>query len=331
LPNFRPEVPVAMVAPALAQQLGLNMLAAGHRDRVGGLIGDDVSQGLWARSFGQRGSVGRPGGSDAQRLDAFVRHGPAYDLRSTGLQLGRDLLQVDRDGGEQVRAGLYAGMGRIDGDVRAVYGGRAGSVAMEGYALGAYWSLREEAGWYADGTVQGMRYGRVRMQSAQGEALRSQGWGMAASLEGGRLLPLGNGWSAEPSAQLIYQRTSLEGASDRFGLARFDAANAVYLRLGSRLAKDWTPPGAMRMSLWLRLDLWRSLGPGATTTFTTLEGAHPVSLRTGLGRTWGRAGIGFTGMLGRHASLSGSLDYSQGFETGRDNALTGRVLWTTKW
>ncbi|CAB5710973.1 Fluffing protein [Delftia tsuruhatensis] len=331
LPNYRPEVPLAMAAPALAQRLGLGMLGAGLHDRIGGQLGGEAAQGLWARAFGESGSVGRRDGSDAARLEGFRRHGPGYDLRASGLQMGRDVQRIHGADGGQVRAGFYGGLGRINGDVLAVYAGRAGSVAMDAYALGAYWSRWGDAGWYADATLQGMRYGRVRMHSSLGESLRTDGWGLAASLEGGYALALGDGWKAVPQAQLLYQRTSLADVSDRFGHIRFDAADAMYLRLGARLEQDWAPPGGERMLLWARANLWRTMGSAAKTTFTTLDGSHPVTLRTGLGRTWGQVGVGFTGRLGPRASLSGSLDYSQGFETGRDQAVTGRLLWTLAW
>lgn len=42
-------------------------------------------------------------------------------------------------------------------------------------------------------------------------------------------------------------------------------------------------------------------------------------------------GEGFTGALGPSSSLSGSVGYSRGFETGRDKAVTGRMLLTLKW
>ena len=327
MPSYRSEVPLAMAAPALAQRLGLGMLGAGMHERLGARIGDDAAQGLWARAFGARGAVGVRSGDDAARLQGFGRHGPSYEMRSSGLLLGRDLLRQDRDGASE-RAGLYAGLGRIDGDVQAVYGGKAGTVVMDGYALGAYWSRVGDTGWYADGTLQGMRYDRVRTQSVQGERLRTGGWGLAASLEGGYTYALGNGWTAVPQAQLIYQRSQLAGASDSFGQVRFGGANAAYLRLGARMQRD----GAGQMpALWLRADLWRAMGPGAKTTLTTLDGSHPVSLRTGLGRSWAQVGAGFTGPLGPRARLTGSLDYSQGFETRRDHAVTGRVLLTVQW
>lgn len=320
-----------MAAPALAQRLAQGMLGMGLHDRMRSGLGGGASRGAWARALGESVSVGRHGGSDAAQLEEFARHGPSYQSRTSGLQLGRDVLQAQQADGGQVRAGLYAGLARITGDVRAVYGRLAGTVAMDGYALGAYGSRWSEAGWYADGTLQAMRYDRVRMRSRQAETMGSSGWGLAASVEGGYAVPLGGGWTAMPQAQLIYQRAHLSDASDRFGRARFEVVNAAYLRLGARLERNRTPPGAQPLSLWARANLWQAMGAGAKTTFTTLQGSHPLTLRTGLGRTWGQVGAGFTAALGPRSSVSGSVDYSQGFETRRDKAVAGHVLLTVKW
>lgn len=320
-----------MAAPALAQRLARGMLGVGLHDRAKSSLTGGAPPGIWARALGESASVGRHGGSDAAQLEGFERHGPGYESRTSGLQLGRDVLLAQQADGGQVRAGVYGGLGRITGDVRAVYGGKAGTVAVDGYALGAYWSRWNEAGWYADVTLQAMRYGRVRMRSSQAETLGSSGWGLAASAEGGHAAPLGDGWWAVPQAQLIYQRARLSDASDRFGRARFEASNAAYLRLGARLERNGTPAGAPPLSLWARANLWHAMGAGAKTTFTTLQGTHPVTLRTGLGRSWAQVGVGFTAALGPRASASGSLDYSQGFETRRDKAVMGRVLLTVRW
>lgn len=184
LPNYRIEVPVDMVVPALAGRFGLAMLGTYH-DRVGedyaapaatvpakpiwckdptkgfrctptaqrnGYYADAATgegerrQALWARTFGETGSVGYGGKAMISRYSSFEKHGPSYDFGLAGAQIGMDLYRKLNDDGTRDVAGVYLGAGRIDSEIKAVYGGKAGSASMDGYSLGAYWTRKGAPG-----------------------------------------------------------------------------------------------------------------------------------------------------------------------------------------
>ncbi|MFA9441892.1 autotransporter outer membrane beta-barrel domain-containing protein, partial [Uliginosibacterium sp. sgz301328] len=175
LPNYRDEVAVANVVPALANRMGLAMLGTYH-DRIGeGVPGQQEWNG-WARAFGETGKTGRGGNDPQGRLSNFQKEGASYDYDMAGVQAGIDMLRAKND-----VAGWYAGFGRIDADVEGVYGGRAGSTSMDVHSLGGYWTHRADAGWYVDSVVQGSWYQRIRAKSMAGETLRLDGNGLTAS------------------------------------------------------------------------------------------------------------------------------------------------------
>lgn len=190
LPNYRAEVPVDMAVPALANRFGLAMLGTYH-DRNGEDYADaatgagDRRKAAWGRVFGDTGTAKHGGQGALGRLNRFERHGPSYDFDLAGFQAGLDLYRQQHSDGTRDTAGFSVGAGRITGDVNAVYGGKAGSVSMDGYTLGGYWTRKDATGWYVDAVVQGTWYAQIEATSIFGESLRSDGWGLAASLEGG--------------------------------------------------------------------------------------------------------------------------------------------------
>lgn len=198
LPNYRVEVPVDMAVPALANRFGLAMLGTYH-DRAGEDYADpaaipaakpvwcknpakgyrciptaqqnsayaDAATGegerrkaVWARIFGETGEVGYGSKGTIARYSNFEKHGASYDFGLAGAQIGMDLYRRLNDNGTRDIAGVYLGAGRVDSDVKAVYGGKAGSTTMNGYSLGAYWTRKGASGWYVDAVLQGTWYDR---------------------------------------------------------------------------------------------------------------------------------------------------------------------------
>lgn len=363
LPNYRDEVPVDMVVPALANRFGLAMLGTYH-DRVGEDHADpattvpakpiwckdsakgfrclpsaqqnaayaDAATGegerhkaVWARVFGETGNVGYGGKTDIARYNRFEKHGPSYDFGLAGAQIGMDVYRKLHDNGSRDIAGLYVGAGRIDSDVKAVFGGKAGSTSMDGYSAGAYWTRKGASGWYVDGVVQGTWYDRIRANSVLGESLKTNGWGFTASLESGYPVALGAGWAIEPQAQLIYQRISIDDGADRFGQVRYDDTNAVYGRVGARLTKNGSMDDGRTITLWGRANLWHTFGADAKTTFTSLAGTNPLTLNTDLGGSWAQFGLGASGQLTKSTSVFASADYNLGLGEAKGHGIAGRL------
>ena len=364
IPDYRNEVPVDVVLPALANRLGLGTLGTYH-DR----IGDDYpapvqpvepiickapskdggcavpaavaaemqpERAAWGRLFGETGSVDFDATNPAGAVQNFVEHGPSYDFDMYGLQAGMDLLRRLNDDGSRDIAGFYIGVGRITADVDAVLGGPAGTSSVNGYSLGGYWTRIAEKGWYVDAVLQATWYdaegnaeGRGRFA---GENFDTDGWGFAASLEGGYPFDLGNGWSVEPQAQLVYQHVSLDDGSDAFARIDYDVTDALYGRLGGRLTKDWLTESGRRMTAWGKADVWSGFGASATTTFSGPAGGNPVSFDTDIGGTWGSVGLGLQGEVKKNVTMFASGDYNFGLGGDGDfDSWSGRIGMKVKW
>lgn len=363
LPDYRVEVPTDMVVPALASRLGLAMLGT-YDDRMGafyldpaaqpappqeiwckdasrnfrctptarqsayyaGAVADPYRWRMWGRVFGEFGSYKAGGASEFGQLRNFQTHGPSYDLRLGGLQLGVDLYRDPLN-----TAGLYAGYGRALADVDAVFGGPAGKVSMDGYSLGAYWTHRRPGGWYFDAVAQGTYYGSIDARSVLGERLKTDGWGFVASLETGYPIALGASWTLTPQLQAIYQHLAIDGGADSFGRVSYEDSNAVFGRVGVKLNKDWTMADGRMVSTWARVNYWHGFGADAKTTFTNLAGLNPVTLGTSLGSDWVQFGLGASGQLTRNVAVFASADYNLTVAHGTGHSVGGRVGLQVRW
>jgi len=338
LPNYRQEVPVYMVAPALAEHMGRDMLGTYH-DRVGedhpgdphGNVkdGNTVTPDVadhdmlgWLRVFGELGHTGfGKGASD------FSTQGPSYDYGIDGLQIGFDALRHTAENGLRHIAGLYGGYMHAFASVNQVYNSsRAGSVDMDGYSLGAYYTLKGQRNWYVDAVLQGTWYVNGEARSTLGNKIHPNGFGLAASLESGYPIALGHQWAVEPQAQIIYQWDQLNNDSDQFGRVKYHDITAWTGRLGARLTKDWTTQSGKKGTVWARVNLWHQLGDdSARTTFTNTCGQYPVSLRTSLGDTWVQMGLGISGQLTKRLSAFVSADFNQYLGNNNGQSLSGRA------
>lgn len=363
VPNYRVEVPVDSTLPLLAQRMGLGMLGTYH-DRVGEDYPGPVApaeevfckdparnfrcaptpeqaavyagagqqhMAAWGRVFGESGDVAFGGDGAVGRLSNFLDHGPSYDFDLWGLQAGMDLYRRLDENGTRDVAGFYLGYARATADVEAVFGGPAGSSDINGYSLGAYWTRQGDKGWYIDAVLQGTRYDDAHGDSSLGESLDSDGWGFAASLEGGYPFQLGQGWAIEPQAQLVYQHVALDDGADSFGLISFADSDAVYGRLGARLTRKWLTEAERHMTFWARGDVWSSFGADAQTTFASLNGGNPLTFNADLGGAWARVGFGLSAEIAQNVSLFGSGDYNFGFDAGDFSSWSGRAGLKVKW
>ncbi|GGC92686.1 autotransporter outer membrane beta-barrel domain-containing protein [Chelatococcus reniformis] len=335
LPDIRPEVAVDLALPAMAARFGLAMVGT-YDDRAdaraaaaGSPLGS--SGAAWARAFGETGRNGSSGGSGFAQLDRFLGQGPSYDIRFAGFQAGLDLYRTDGTTGSRDLAGLFVGAGHIEGDVNAVYGGRAGQASMDAYAMGAYWTHRGAGGWYVDAAIQGTFYDQAHATSLLGEFLKTQGWGLLASLEGGYPIALGTAWTIEPQAQVIYQRLSFADGADRYGAVGYDTAGTAYGRIGARLTRAWMLDNGRAISTWGRVNLWHAFGDGPTATFASLSGAYPMAFDAGTGGTWAQLGAGVSAAVADNVSLFAAADCNVrlGSETGR--SVGGRLGFRVTW
>ncbi len=329
IPNYREEVPLNMAIPTLSGRYGLIMLGTYH-DRNGedyanaGAVGSGRSS-SWGRVLGETGSVGKTG------FKEFKKQGASYNYDIAGFQIGHDLYRAQDKLGKRDIAGVYLGVGAVSSQVDAVLGGRAGKATLNGTTLGGYWTRKGPSGGYLDGVVQGTLYQDVKTRSVMGQRLSTDGFGIAASIEGGYPLALGNDWAIEPQAQLIYQHISISKAKDDYASIKFKDMNAGIGRVGARVTKQFSTTSGEEATGWIRANIWQHMGADARTSFAGSEDGSPVTLGTSLGGTWAQIGLGVSGQLSKRVSVYAGADYNQSLGASDGNSVSGRAGMRVRW
>jgi outer membrane autotransporter protein len=287
-PIIGPEIATDGVVQPIARQLGLTTLGTLHEragDTLEGSCGSAVSAntgapagaapaatdgrckpGLWGRVFGQ---------SINNSYQAFAD--PRAVGQIAGIQTGFDFFRGSLIPGHSDTAGIYLSYANAHVDVdglvtnpaaTAYVISRTGTVGMNAYSGGAYWTHYGPSGWYIDAVVQGTGYdGSATTQFAN---LPITGSGVVTSLEAGYPIPLpwfGPRFAVEPQGQVIWQQVSFSEANDGLGPVGLGTTSGTTGRLGLR--GQWTIADANGM-VWrpyVRANVWRDWGAEATTTF----------------------------------------------------------------
>ncbi|HEV7334830.1 MAG TPA: autotransporter outer membrane beta-barrel domain-containing protein [Bosea sp. (in: a-proteobacteria)] len=360
IPNYRQETSLYAALPAMQLIYGRTLLDSLH-ERVGELRPQEPpalteERSIWcadparnnrcttvvrlpdreiaaSRSFASLGwarIIATHGNRDGGPWGVY-RNGPNFDYDLYGLQAGLDLYRGINSDGSRDHAGIYAAIGRIEGDVTHFNGLRAGRNTIDAYSIGGYWTHFGPSGWYLDGVVQGTWYD-AKADSRRGFSLSKDSFGFGASLEGGYPIALGGGWIIEPQAQLIYQTLSNGSASDGAALVRFSDGQSLAGRVGARLAKGWElEEGAARprmLTAWLKASVWNEFLGDPKASFSSATGFIPF--RSDLGGTWGEVKVGIDAQTSRNTAIYASAGYSVGFN-GRSHAYDGRLGLKVTW
>jgi outer membrane autotransporter protein len=232
-PIIGPELATYGVVQPLARQLGLSILGT-LDDRVGDTYQPDdcaatpaappsalptrkpgptpapcplFSPSVWGRFFGQ---------TIDNHYQAFAD--PRASGNLGGFQGGIDLLRGSLIAGHYERAGLYGAYGDVNADVNGLVTNPAatayvlthtGSMNLDAWSAGGYWTHVGPGGWYLDAVLQGTwYYGSASTQFAR---LNTDGTGFIASLEGGYSFAwpqLGPGFVIQPQGQILWQKVS---------------------------------------------------------------------------------------------------------------------------
>jgi outer membrane autotransporter protein len=298
-PIIGPELATDGVVQPIARQMGLQTLGTLHQ-RIGDTLtlantggeGAGVARSDWARFFGEGFN---------KSFQAFAD--PRASGWMGGFQGGVDLLRTSFWPGHRDVAGVYLAFANSDVDVHGLVTNPAatayvqtktGTVGLNGYSAGGYWTHYGPTGWYIDAVLQGTYYnGNAITQFAN---LPINGSGFISSLEGGYPipLPLGPRFVLEPQAQIIWQQVSFNQANDGLGPVGLGTTSGSTGRIGLR--GQWTIDG-YNGQVWqpyARANLWRDWGAEATTLFgidpaplieeaTRLEFAGGVSAKVGPG------------------------------------------------
>ncbi len=308
-PILGPEIATYSVVQPLARQLGLTMLGTMH-ERIGDTLTDagggtgsaGLAHSAWVRMFGQQVDNRYQTYTDARA------HGQVL-----GVQAGLDVWRGSFLPGHRDAAGVYFAYGNgnvdVDGlvtnaDATAYVLSHTGKVNLNAYSGGAYWTHYGPGGWYIDAILQGTYYnGDATTQNAR---LPISGSGFATSLEAGYpfSLPLGPGFVLEPQAQIIWQHVGLSEDNDGLGPVDPGSTSGVSGRLG--VLGEWTIERT-NGQLWqpyVRANLWRDWGAGATTTYSGVDHVPLAQQSTRMDFA-----VGVTAKLDTRMSLYGQFGY----------------------
>ena len=339
-PNFRAETSLYAAIPAMALLYGRNLLDTLH-ERVGEEFVErgapaaaqagyykagplnPASQYLgWGRIIGMNG-VQQGDGLGVLRGSA----GPHFDYSFLGLQAGMDFYRQDRPDGSRDHAGGYFAIGTNQGQVTH-FNGRQGDSDFAAYTLGGYWTHFGPTGWYTDAILQGTFYDINSTANRGLPTFKTQGQGLAASLETGYPFKFAGGWFIEPQAQLVFQNININDANDIVSQVRFADVNSLAGRIGARFGRTWMDDSFRTITAWIRPNLWNEFQGNPTTLFPSAIGFVPF--HADLGGLWGEINAGISSQVTANTTLFANASYQSRFDGG-GFAYTGKAGLRVNW
>ena len=249
---------------------------------------------------------------DRQPLRAFAD--PRASGNLGGFQGGVDLLRGPLIPGGYDRAGLYGAYGDVNADVNGLVTNPAatayvlthtGSMNLDAWSAGGYWTHTGPGGWYLDAVLQGTwYYGSASTQFAR---LNTDGTGFIGSLEGGYPFAwpqLGPGFVVEPQGQILWQKVSFRHDYDGEGDVALGDTTGPSGRIGLRTKWTIVTAGGQVWQPYLRGNLWRDWGAEANTVFSGTDSVPLVIQATML-----EFGGGLTGQVNANVSVFANVDY----------------------
>lgn len=196
--------------------------------------------------------------------------------------------------------------------------GQTGTLNLDAYTGGAYWTHYGPGGWYIDAVLQGTHYdGNATTQNAR---LPVSGFGVLTSLEAGYpfSLPLGPNFVLEPQAQIIWQHVGLNEANDGLGAVDLGSTSGVTGRLGVRGQWTITRANGQVWQPYVRANLWRDWAAQATTTYSGVDQV-PLSQQA----TRMDVAAGFTAKLDTRMSVYGQFGYQFSINSSESGSRKG--------
>ena len=143
-----------------------------------------------------------------------------------------------------------------------------GSLNLNAYSVGGYWTHYGPTGWYIDAVLQGSFYdGNASTQFAN---LPTKGSGFTASLEAGYPFPLpgfGPGFVLEPQGQILWQQVSFQDSNDGLGPVGLGTTSGPSGQLGLRGKWTISDDAGRVWQPYVRGNVWHDWGAQATTMF----------------------------------------------------------------
>ncbi|MET3653824.1 autotransporter outer membrane beta-barrel domain-containing protein [Dyella japonica] len=308
LPHYRQEVSLYAAAPALAMIQGRQMIGTLH-ERMGDeeqLLGDPLreppgeSNAMWGRVVYREGKTqGDPIG--------IYGDGPSYKSDMVTVQVGGHLYRALSDSGRLDQVGVYGAYGNADADVDhnlLSLQFKAGSIGLDTYAAGAYWTHYEPNGAYLDVVGQASWYG-FDLKGLRLPQIEPDGFGLAGSVEGGYPFKIGHELVLEPQAQIIYQNLSVDSFADPGAHVRYRDLDSLTGRIGVRLATQGN------YEVWVRANLWYEFLGTPKTEFSSAAGWVPF--HADLPNLMGQLGVGAGLRITSNVYVFGVANYESTF------------------
>lgn len=287
LPLYQPGVPVYEIYAANLR--ALNTLPT-LQQRVGNrswTAGANEGSGVWGRIEGARNRA------DAQSSASLSDQ----TVNSWKMQLGADRALISTPEGKRLMAGINIYYGQATSQVRSVFGD--GSIATDGYGVGATLTWYGVDGFYVDGEVQMSWFDSDLTSRILGPLAKNNGEGQALGIELGKRSPIGRKLSVTPQLQMIYSNVDFDGFTDPTGaFVRADRGDSLKSRLGLSLDRQNVWDGG-RSHVYGLLNL----------NYDWLEGSRTLVSGTPIDRTekrlWSELGIGASVNWGDRITLYG--------------------------
>jgi fibronectin-binding autotransporter adhesin len=305
-PVFQPAAPVieAYVAAALQafntteslqQRIGNRTWSAGSAD------------GLWGRI--EVGQVSIAPDSTT---------GASYDVTTWQLQAGLDGVLSQSEAGKLV-AGVNAQFGIISADISSASG--IGSVASNGYGLGATLTWYGNEGFYLDAQGKLTWFDSTLDSETLGTTIVSgnAGFGYALGIEAGQQIALGENWSVTPQAQLAYSAVDFDEFVSYGSTVALKSGDSLLGRLGISVDHE---------SAWQDAAGSTRLYGIANLTYEFLEGTATSiggdTLSSKADPLWGSLGLGGSiNWAGDQLSLYGEANFGTSLNAPGDSYSLG--------
>lgn len=313
VPVYRESVPLYAEAPAVARQLGLLQIDTFH-DRQGeqGLLTENGSlPATWARVWGGNTKLSQDGDAN-----------PSFDGTVWGMQVGQDLYADTQSNGHRNHYGVLLGFSRAVGDVNgfalAHNGLGVGSLRVNAYDAGGYWTHVAPGGWYTDAILMGSA---LSVRTSANDTVRgsTNGKAITGSVEAGLPIPLAQNLTLEPQAQLVWRWSSLNTFNDGASDVSWNNGNTFLGRVGARLQWSFESTG-VNWKPYLRLNVLRAFGADDKTTF-----GGSTTIGTQVGQTAGQIGAGLVAQVSKRASAYATVGYLTNLGGEHQRTLTGNA------
>ncbi|MCX9039562.1 autotransporter adhesin family protein, partial [Citrobacter portucalensis] len=241
--NFRPETSLYGGVYAQMRDMDLTQLASFDNRNKAGHNGQ-----VWVRT--QSGALRHSGGNGVVAGDA-----PDGKQSFTFVQVGMDLLRRQQHNWSTT-TGMYVSKGYVSGDVNHTDGANAGMLKDDNYGVGMYLSRTHTNGFYFDGVAQWAAH-RIKAYATSGMQMKTQGDGVALSLESGLPLYRSKALTVMPVVQYMYQHSSVRDSHDEAGNVDFGRGESHTIKGGINFSG-----GGDRLRWWLQPQLLRTSDRG---------------------------------------------------------------------